>query len=198
MKSKSILFAFTAILLIGCVQPKPQEVQEEKKIPIVELVSSFMKEHPNYLNNDVTKEEGDKAFEEAFMDTTKNYFQGVPAKLALITKNGNSYLAQFHCWITPNNFKYQKPVHEVNCDIVTLVSDSLVDKLVEGEYYLLKGFVIERFKTFDVMEAVLGKSTTGITDVFGLRKNDIYDDQYDVNLGYLFYHLDGIDKYNPL
>lgn len=37
MKYKTILLAFTTILLIGCVQPKPQEVQEEKKIPLVEL-----------------------------------------------------------------------------------------------------------------------------------------------------------------
>lgn len=181
-------------LIASCVQQAPQK-KEVAKLPLEDLVEKFMKEHPNYLNNDVTMEEGDNAFHEIFMDTTKNYLEGVPVKLKTINKNGTKYFAQFQSWTRPNNFDFNTPVYCVNADILTIIPDSMVSTLKEDSYYTLEGCVIENMASLDVMESLLGKSTYAVTPVFGIRKNSIYDDRFEINLGLLFFHLDGLKEF---
>ena len=189
-----ILSVCSLVLMTSCGSKAPAQ-KEVEKLPIEEFVEKFMKEHPNYLNNDITMEEGDKAFHEIFVDTTKNYLKGIPVKLTAINKNGNAYFAQFQSWTRPKNFDFNPPVYCVNCDILTVIPDSLVTTLKENSFYTLEGCVIENMANLGVMEAMLGKSTYGVTTVFGIRKNSIYDDRFEINLGLLYYHLDGIEEF---
>lgn len=194
---RKILFTFSIcsiFLMAGC-DPKAPKQKEVVKLPIESLVENFMSEHSNYLNNDVTMEEGDKAFYEIFMDTTKNYLEGVPVELKTINKNGKTYMAQFQCWTRPNNFDFNPPVYCINGDILTAIPDSLVSKLKENTYYTLEGCPIESMANLVVMETLLGKRTYAVTPVFGIRKNDIYDDRFEINLGLLYYHFDGIKEF---
>lgn len=194
---RKILFTFSIcsiFLMAGC-GPKAPKQKEVVKLPIESLVENFMSEHSNYLNNNVTMEEGDKAFYKIFMDTTKNYLEGVPVKLRTINKNGKTYMAQFQCWTSPNNFDFNPPVYCINGDILTAIPDSLVSKLKENTYYTLEGCPIESMANLAVMETLLGKRTYAVTPVFGIRKNDIYDDRFEINLGLLYYHFDGIKEF---
>ena len=167
----------------------------DKKLPIEELVDTFMKQHPNYLNNKVTMEEVDKEFQKIVIDTAINYLEGIPLELKTLNKNAKSYMAHFQCWHTIKPyFDFQKPIKEAYFDVVTVVPDSLVESLKEGEYYLLSGAIIEQVN-YDTFNFLLGKNTRVMTPLFGIRKNDIYEDEYDVNLGMLYYHLDSIKPY---
>ena len=161
-----------AVLLpmIGCIKPGERTRMVNKKLPLEELVDTFMKDHPNYLNNDVTIEEGDKEFQKIVIDTAKKFLNGIPMELVAINKNNKSYMAQFQCWITPSAFEYQSPVSKVMFDIVTPVPDSLVDGLKEKEYYVLEGIIIEKSADMNVFETLLGKNTMGTTPIFGIRK----------------------------
>lgn len=189
------LVVIILLAVVGCQQQGKNQLTEENT-PLVALVDSYMKDHPNYLNNDITKEEGDKYFQKIIVDTTKNYLAGIPLKLQTLNKNGEEYVAQFYCWGREGGYEFKSPVHSLHCDVITVVPDSLVQTLKEGDCYLLDGCVIERIANLQVMEELLGKSTTAITPLFGIREDDIYRDKYEVNLGLLYFHLEGIKKYN--
>lgn len=186
-----------AVLLpmIGCIKPGERTRMVNKKLPLEELVDTFMKDHPNYLNNDVTIEEGDKEFQKIVIDTAKKFLNGIPMELVAINKNNKSYMAQFQCWITPSAFEYQSPVSKVMFDIVTPVPDSLVDGLKEKEYYVLEGIIIEKSADMNVFETLLGKNTMGTTPIFGIRKDDVWDDKYEVHLGLMFFRMISIKPF---
>lgn len=197
MRKILYFFMFVALLsVISCAKPGERTRMVDKKLPIEELVDSFMMQHSNYLNNDVTIEEGDKEFQKIVIDTTTNYLEGIPMRLVTINKNGKVYMGQFESWIKPNGFEYQAPVCDVNFDVLTVVPDSLVNTLREKEYYSLEGVVIERIANISVLETLLGKGTIAYTNTFGIRKDDIWDDKYDVNLGLIYFHAKSIKPYS--
>jgi hypothetical protein len=196
MRKILYFFMFAALLsMISCVKPGERTRMVDKKLPIEELVDSFMMQHPNYLNNEVTMEEGDKEFQKIIIDTTTNYLEGIPMELVAINKNGKAYMAQFQSWIKPNGFEYQAPIYKVNFDILTAIPDSLISTLKEKDYYILEGAVIERMANMRVLETLLGKSSMGTTPIFGIRKNDTWDDKYDVNMGLIYFHMTSIEPY---
>lgn len=196
MRKFFIPLVLMLLLAVASCQQKGKVQTTELKNPLENLVDSYMKAHPEYLNNDITKEEGDKYFQKIIVDTTKNYLAGIPLKLQTINKNGNSYVGQFNSWGSVRGYDFKAPVVGLNCDVIAIIPDSLVRTLKEGENYILKGNIIERMANIEVMETILGKKTIAITDVFGIRKDDIYNDKYEVNLGLLFFNLEGISLYN--
>lgn len=196
MRKFFIPLVLMLLLAVASCQQKGKVQTTELKNPLENLVDSYMKAHPEYLNNDITKEEGDKYFQKIIVDTTKNYLAGIPLTLRTINKNGNSYVGQFYSWRYISGYDFKAPVKALYCDVVAIIPDSLVRTLKEGENYVLKGNVIERMANIEVMKTILGKNTIAITDEFGIRKDDIYDDKYEVNLGLLFFNLKGISLYN--
>lgn len=196
MRKFFIPLVLMLMLAVASCQQKGKVQTTELKNPLENLVDSYMKAHPEYLNNDITKEEGDKYFQKIIVDTTKNYLAGIPLTLRTINKNGNSYIGQFYSWHNISGYNFKAPVENLYCDVVAIIPDSLVRTLKEDENYVLKGNVIERMANIEVMETILGKNTIAITNEFGIRKDNIYSDKYEVNLGLLFFNLEGISLYN--
>ena len=195
---RKFLFFLSLTLVISmasCIKPGERTRMVDKKLPIEELVDTFMKQNPSYLNNDITMEEGDKEFQKIVIDTATNYIEGIPMRLVTINKNGKAYMGQFESWIKPNGFEYQVPVYEVYFDVLTVIPDSLVNTLKEEEYYLLEGSVIQRMAGIEVMETLLGKNTIAYTNDFGIRKDDNWDDKYEVSLGLIYFHATTIKPF---
>ena len=186
-----------AIGFVGCVQQSSNNDKckdNDIERPIDQFVSNFLMDHHNYLNNDVTKEAGDKEFQRAFFDSAVNYLKNVPLRLYTTNKKGNKCYAKFEGWLKPQNNKPNSLIESINCDVITEVPDSMILNLKEGEYYCLEGKIIKRID-LNQLKSILGKRTRGITTIFGLRREHP-DDGYEVNLGQLYFELDSLKEFS--
>lgn len=185
------LFVFALVGFSACNGNFEKEV-----LPIEEFVDTFIKNRPNLFNNNVTKSQGDSAFQKEInkliYDTTGNLFSGVPLELITInqTKNGK-YVAQFRSSNT--DIIYKEPLHSVMFDEVMVVPDSLVSKLEEGQDYRIEGCIIGRLNGIEVMEALLGKETTAMTNDLQLEGDEY---SVEVSLGLYLFSAKSIKPYD--
>ena len=190
--------------LISCVnntsKQKEQMVDEKAKYPIVGFVENFVAAHPNFDSNDITREKADEDFISEFRNLSDsiNLIQGIPVKLeALNNINDGKVMAQFQSWIKPYNFQFPGSINDVNFDVVGRIDNKYVDILDEDTYYVIHGRFIDRIKNLPAFYSILGKSSSVYTPMFSVRKDDIWDDKYEVSLGMMYYEIDSISKFEP-
>ena len=198
---KIVVFLLLALALsaVSCLKPQHRERTRmvDKKLPLEIIVDTVMMAHPDYFNNEVTKSDGNKDFEEAFFAMDTNQLEGIPLKLITVNKANGKYMAQFRSFGTPEGFKFVNSIDELNCDVLTVIPDDIVASLKEKEQYILHGRIINRIKSIELFDKMLGTSTMAATYDFEIRKVENYDNKrfLDVCLGMLYFKLDSINPY---
>lgn len=204
MKKFFILYILTFIICSCNFTPQPRYESVEIDLPMEGFINEFFTNNPNFFNNDVTIEEGNKVFIKNLEDTLKttdgrmNLFDGIPVKLETINKNKRlgGYVAQFESWIEPDNFDFHY-VSEINFDVFCQIPDSLVTTLKEDKYYVLDGVYVGHLTYNDCVQ-MLGKTTRVYSPIVEIEKDKIFStDLYlrDVNLGCVLLWLDDIKEY---
>lgn len=198
MKKTCLFLLGTILFLSSCVQNSSQQTRTiEADLPIETLFHNFMNEHPNFDTNDITRKEVYDAFVVLLKDTIEkcNLFEGVPVKLNTINKTkSGKYVAHFQSWIAPHNFDYRYNIGKICFDVIGAVSDSLALTLSDKNYYTFSGNYISNI-TFDVMERLLEKGTTGITTDFGMSKDVLFSDEFSLGFAYMYYDFKEIKPF---
>lgn len=208
MKRILLFLASSIILLSGCVQTSTKNVEggqnqnedqnRKSEFPIVGFVEDFVAAHPNFDSNDITREQADENFLKSFTEVSDsvNLIENIPVKLCALNKDSKgNVMAQFRSWAGPTDFEFPLPVNEVNFDIVGKVDPKYVDRLNENSYYTINGKFIGRIESIPAFEALLGRSTMIYTPLFSVRKDDIWDDRYEVSLGMMYYDIESISDF---
>lgn len=199
---KKIIFILVVIVVSSCNIPQYKTIEVD--LPMESFVNNFLKGKPNFFNNDITIEEGNKEFIKALSDTLKtvdgkmNLFDGIPVRLKTINKTKKlGYVAQFDSWIEPNNFDYHY-VSEINFDVFCVIPDSLIVTLKEDKHYILDGVYVSNL-TYDKCVQMLGKRTSVWSPMVCIQKEGgIFSDDFytkKVNLGCVFLLVDNIKTY---
>lgn len=199
MKKSLYILSVITLLFSSCVNSSYNKQEEEQnaksQFPIVGFVEEFVATHPNFDNNNITREQADADFLQSFTEVSDsiNLLQNIPVKLCALNQNSKGQvIAQFRSWIKPTNFEFPKPVNEVNFDVIGCIDPKYVDSLNDGSYYTLSGTFIGRIESIDAFMALLGLRTSVYTPSFNVRKDDIWDDQYEVSLGMMYFDIDSI------
>lgn len=199
LKKERLIWLFLVFLISGCVNStytkQELERQVKAKYPIVGFIDEFVETHPNFDNNDVTREQADTDFVKAFAEASDsvNLLRNIPVELCSINKNSNGDVyAQFRSW---RNNNLPQPINRVNFDVICRIDSTYVESLSDDSCYLIYGKLIKRIETIDVFRALLGRPTIVYTYEFNVRKDGVRNDKYEVNLGMLFFEIDSICPY---
>lgn len=136
-----LMAIFSVIGLASCgstVNHEQEEQNRKAEFPIIAFVENFVVTHPNFDNNDITRDEADKEFVISFMNASDslNLIAGIPVKLEAMQENSKGeIMAQFQAWIKPSGFSYPHPIHEINFDVVGKIEPKYVSILSEDTYY---------------------------------------------------------------
>lgn len=202
---KFFILCLMAFVMCSCnLTPVPQYESVEVDLPMEGFINDFLTNNPNFFNNDVTIEEGNKVFIKNLEDTLKTadgkmkLFDGIPIRLKTINKNKRlgGYVAQFDSWIEPYNFDFHY-VSEINFDVFCIIPDSLATTLKEDEHYILDG-VYAGHLTYNKCTQFLGKSTSVWTPIVEIKGDKTYSSDYyqrKVNLGCVLLLFNGIKEY---
>lgn len=200
---KIFIFCFMAFAMISCnFTPMPKEERIEVDLPMENFINDFLNDNPNFFNNNVTIEEGNKDFIKALSDTLNtsegrmNLFDGIPLRLETINKTKElGYVAQFDSWIEPYGFDFHY-VKEINFDVFCVIPDSLVTTLKEKKHYLLDGTYVGNL-TYNESVQILGKRTSVWNPKVGIEKESFGSSNYKkVNLGCVLLLFDDIKEFN--
>lgn len=189
-----LIFTITSIFFSCNVERRPRETTVPKKLPIEKFVSEFKKNHPNYFNNEVTREQGDKEFKaelEKCVDSL-HLFEGLPVELSRITRGSKGEnIAQFQCFPF-NRFEYQDSINGVGFDVWGTISDSLAAVLKEDTEYMFYGKCIG-FVNYNTAKVLANNPNLVIwSHNLGLEQDDIFKEQVEVHLGLSFWEFDSI------
>ena len=189
---KVYLLLFLIVILQSCVNSGQRTRLVEKDLPMENFVRTFINQNPNYALNDITKEETSKLFSKVMLDSLKttNLLYGVPMKLEDMNKNGTHTMIHLGTWIEPTNWEYRGILNEVNVDVISSVSDSLITILENDKYYRIYGKYIERLN-LSAAQVLFGKRISVYTPNVSIEKDDIWDD-----LGILYFEIDSIIPFN--
>jgi hypothetical protein len=194
-----------AFVMCSCnLTPVPQYESVETDLPMEGFINDFLTNNPNFFNNDITIEEGNKVFIKNLEDTLKttdgrmNLFDGIPVRLRTINKNKRlgGYVAQFDSTISPYGFKFHY-VSDINFDVFCIIPDSLATTLKEDEHYILDGVYVGHL-TYNKCVQTLGKDTWVWNPIVEIKKDKTYSSDYyqrKVNLGCVLLLFDDIKKY---
>ena len=106
-------------------------------------------------------------------------------KLEDMNKNGTHTMIHLGTWIEPTNWEYRGILNEVNVDVISSVSDSLITILENDKYYRIYGKYIERLN-LSAAQVLFGKRISVYTPNVSIEKDDIWDDKVNVDLGILY------------
>lgn len=185
---KVYLLLFLIVILQSCVNSGQRTRLVEKDLPMENFVRTFINQNPNYALNDITKEETSKLFSKVMLDSLKttNLLYGVPMKLEDMNKNGTHTMIHLGTLIEPTNWEYRGILNEVNVDVISSVSDSLITILENDKYYRIYGKYIERLN-LSAAQVLFGKRISVYTPNVSIEKDDIWDDKVNVDLGILYF-----------
>ena len=171
---KLLLLLVGLIALVSCNSPKTKEVY--KILPIEQWVVDYVKQHPNCMNNEITKKQTVEDFIKAVDDSThKDWMEGISVELKTINKVNDKYVVQFGSYLISNGLSYRIPLEEVNFDIITVVPDSIAPQLKEDELYTLKGIqIVSRIEKSQVAEFLLGQESSYWSWDVSLEPKDSY------------------------
>ena len=203
MKKAIYFFLSTMMLLTSCMQTSTNKVDDEQnrksEYPIVGFVEDFVTTHPNFDSNNITREQADEDFLKSFTELSDsiNLIKNIPVKLCALNKDSKgNVMAQFRSWIKPTNFEFPLPLNEVNFDVIGKIDPKYVNILNDDSYYTISGKFIGRIDNLHAFHALLGRSTSVYTPMFSVRKDDIWDDRYEVSLGMMYFDIDSISNFN--
>ncbi len=201
---KKIVFILMNLLMLlsSCMQTSTNKVNVEQnrksEYPIVGFVEDFVATHPNFDSNDLTRQQADEDFLKSFTELSDsiNLIKNIPVKLNALNKDSKgNVMAQFQSWIKPSDFEFPSPLYEVNFDIVGKIDPKYVSILNEDSYYTINGKFIGRIENLQAFHALLGRSSSVYTPEFSVRKDDIFDDRYEVSLGMMYFDIDSISNF---
>lgn len=203
MKKIILLFLLSLVLLSSCKrnQYQPQYKTVEDTLAIEQFVDTFVKAHPNLLNNDATKEDANKEFAKLIKDTLKkvDLIKGIPVQLVTVNKNGGKYIAQFRAELPPDYFKYFQPIYTINFDIIGVVSKEVASSLKEDTNYSVGVKYISHLDGIEMMEVLLGTETTAYTNEVGIEPSDITyktePENLEIDLGLMYVDFTSINGF---
>lgn len=149
------------------------------------FASSFLKQNPNYLNNDATKEEFDSKFEEAVIDTLRFVGVNMPLKLEGVKNSKGKYYVHFSTTIHGTEDK--QFIHYF--DILGEVSQKTAGALIEGKTYNVRFTPFSFTRSLPFIKEMTNKLV--YTPSVNIRKKD-YGNQYEVSLGVMVGAFDEI------
>lgn len=190
---KNLLYFFLLLFLItSCVDTSHTPQPKEQTLPAVVFVDSFVKTHPNWANNDLTKEKANKDYLEQLKDTSLLYslVDGIDVTFSEIRKDkSGKYIAHFYSWFANEELKHHN-VDEFMFDIITCVNDTLVDKLIEKKEYKCKWKIISNVD-YDTFCTLYGNETTVIQDKKQIEIDNL--EGIKLSLGCFYADLKGIE-----
>lgn len=187
---KVVILMFCGLALLSCVPQQPTQTKPE--LPIVCMVDSFVATHPNFMNNEITREQANADWEKAVLDSFKNphFLDGVNMTMIRINKTEkNGYIAQFR---SLNNLNRYKGIRDINFDVLSYVPDSTALELVEKGEYTIYGEIIGPID-FATMQKLYEAPTNRYTDKYSITKCE-YEDKYDINLANIFMNIQKFEK----
>lgn len=200
---KLLFISFIGIatcLLFSCQINGEKKIKQSRKLPIEKFVSDFIDSHKDYFNNDITKKEGDKIFQETLEKSidSLHLFEGLPIQLQSITQdNKGKYVAQFRCagYQTPHNrFEYQDSINDVVFDIWGEVPNSVAKQLKEDVNYMFYGKFIG-FLKYGAAMIISNSRPTVYTPDINIRPDDIFDEEIEVSMGMSYWDIDSIVEF---
>lgn len=200
---KLLFISFIGIatcLLFSCQINGEKKIKQPRILPIEKFVSDFLDSHKDYFNNDITKKEGDKIFQETLEKSidSLHLFEGLPIQLQSITQdNKGKYVAQFRCagYQTPyNRFEYQDSINDVVFDIWGEVPDSVAKQLKEDVIYMFYGKFIS-FLKYGAAMIISNSRPTVYTPEINIRPDDIFDEEIEVSMGMSYWDIDSIVEF---
>lgn len=194
---KFYLLSLLVVILQSCVNNGQRTRLVEKDLPMEIFVNTFINQNPNYALNDITKEETCKLFSRVVLDSLKttNLLYGVPMKLEDMNKNGTHTMIHLGTWIEPRNWEYRGILNEVNVDVISSVSDSLITILENDKYYRIYGKYNERLN-LSAAQVLFGKRISVYTPNISIEEDDIWVTKVNVDLGILYFEIDSIMPFN--
>lgn len=194
---KFYLLSLLVVILQSCVNNGQRTRLVEKDLPMEIFVNTFINQNPNYALNDITKEETCKLFSKVVLDSLKttNLLYGVPMKLEDMNKNGTHTMIHLGTWIEPRNWEYRGILNEVNVDVISSVSDSLITILENDKYYRIYGKYNERLN-LSAAQVLFGKRISVYTPNISIEEDDIWVTKVNVDLGILYFEIDSIMPFN--
>lgn len=198
LNMKQILLSLVLILLASCAN-RPSYKEEIIELPIEKWVSAYGQKNPNFLNNEVTKDNASADLIKALDDTTNcDWISNIPVELKDINKNGKKYYAHFGSYLMQSNFSYKSnpQIKEVNFDAIMEIPDSIVGKLKENEIYVLDAKIISRIKNGNLADLIIGKSCSYWNWTVSIDNDDITKENVVVDLGVLFCDFKSLETYS--
>lgn len=162
------------------------EVEANKpKYFITIFANSFIKENPNYFNNDATMEEVDGRFEKNVLDTLRHVGIKMPLKLEGVKKNESKFYAHFSTTI--NGIEDRKFTHYF--DVLGEISQKQAESLREGQMYNVKFTPFSFVRSTSFISKMSNKMA--YSPSVSIR-NDSYGNGYKVLLGVMVGAFDEI------
>lgn len=190
------------LILSSCIQPTSNKVEEEEnrkaQFPIVGFVENFVASHPNFDSNDITRKQADGDFLKSFTDVSDstNLIKGIPVKLEDLCEDSKGrVMAHFQSWIKPSAFEFPLPIQDVYFDVVGAVNSQYVNTLNEDTYYTIHGKFVSKIDNLPAFRMLLGRSSSVYAPQFQVRKDDIWDDRFEVSLGMMYFDIDSISEF---
>lgn len=170
--------------LYSCTVPTTT-IQSAPKQPIVCLVDSFVATHPNFMNNEITREQANLEWKQAVLDSFKNpnFLDSIRLTMIGINKTKkNGYVAHFRSNKNDFNYGYKK-INSLHFDVLTNVSDSIALTLVEKADYIIYGDIIGPIN-FPTMQILYEAPLNRYTDDYSITESYM-EGIYDINMANL-------------
>lgn len=110
-----------------------------------------------------------------------------------LEKDENLCYVHFQSWIQPRDFDFKKmELHEVCFDIVGTAPAKFIETLKEGEYYTIKG------KLIDFIPNALFKTYTShmaYTPMIGISKEIGMEGYYNIEMGMMLFEIEAIQPF---
>ena len=177
---KLLIILWCGLALYSCIVPTTT-TQTAPKQPIACLVDTFVATHPNFMNNEITREQANVEWKQAVLDSLKNphFLDSIRLTMIGINKTKkNGYVAHFRS--NNNDYSYgYKNINSLHFDVLTCVSDSIALTLVENADYIVFGQIISPID-FPTMQVLYGAPLNRYTDDYSITESyreGIYDIQ---------------------
>lgn len=145
MKKKILMVVLPIILFVSCDYSNTSNtVVYEKKYTsykILPVVSMYLNDHQETMNNDITKNKAAKELQKAVFDSIRKdsmFLYELPLEYKTALKKGNRYIVLFSL-SSVGEKKCENGQLSVSFDLYSVVSEDVVTSLKEGEYYNVSG-----------------------------------------------------------
>ena len=187
MNLKLLFLCFLSVILLNCKEEK----KPERKQPKLEIfLTNFLKENPNWNQNDIVNEQVNKKFEEEIEIQIKNgILNDFPLELGEINEySDGKYAAVFSShYIKSDAIDYQNILYNTNFDVIGLIPKDKISILQKDKTYTIKG-TFKKFLTGDFRDYINGMVYTPSVEISKDMSNT------DVSIGIILMEISEIKE----